>query len=91
MANNLDAVKQVITYIYDNIQYAEINTKSDICYECGFSGEMKIDKELNWYCPNCGNDDRDKMQVLRRTCGYLGDNFWNKGKTQEISERVLHL
>ena len=91
MANNLDAVKQVITYIYDNIQYAEINTKSDICYDCGFSGEMQIDSELEWYCPNCGNNDRDKMQVLRRTCGYLGDNFWNKGKTQEIKERVLHL
>ena len=91
MSNNLDAVKQVISYIYDNIQYAEVNTKSDICFECAYTGEMQIDKNLDWYCPNCGNNDRDKMQVLRRTCGYLGDNFWNKGKTQEIKERVLHL
>ena len=91
MSNNLDAVKQVIAYIYDNIQYAEVNTKSDICFECAYTGEMQIDKNLDWYCPNCGNNDRDKMQVLRRTCGYLGDNFWNKGKTQEIKERVLHL
>lgn len=91
MHNNLDAVKEVIKFIYDNVQYAEINTKSDICYECGYSGEMQINENLEWYCPCCGNDDKNKMQVLRRTCGYLGDNFWNKGKTQEIKERVLHL
>lgn len=91
MCNNLDAVKDVIRFIYDNVQYAEINTKSDICYDCGFTGEMQINEDLDWYCPNCNNSDKNKMQVLRRTCGYLGDNFWNKGKTQEIKQRVLHL
>lgn len=91
MYNNLDAVKDVIRFIYDNVQYAEINTKSDICYDCGFTGEMQINEDLDWYCPNCNNSDKNKMQVLRRTCGYLGDNFWNKGKTQEIKQRVLHL
>ncbi len=91
LTNNLDAVMQVIKFIYDNIMYAEINTKSDYCQECGYSGEMKIDDNYEWYCPNCGNRNHDKMNVARRTCGYIGTNFWNKGRTQEIKERVLHL
>lgn len=91
MSKNLDAVEQIINFIYHNIQYAEINARPDICYKCDYKGEFKTDKELNWYCPNCGNDDESEMQVLRRTCGYLGTHFWNKGRTQEIDERVLHL
>ena len=91
LSKNLDAAKDIVRFIYDNVQYAEINTKPDVCYKCGFTGEIKTDENLEWYCPNCGNRDKDEMQVLRRTCGYISDNFWNKGKTQEISERVLHL
>lgn len=91
MQNNIDAVLTVIQYIYDNIMYAEINTKSDYCQVCGYSGEMQIDDDMEWFCPNCGNRDHDKLNVIRRTCGYLGANFWNKGRTQEIKERVLHL
>ena len=92
MSKNLEAVEQIINYMYHNIQYAEINTKPDICYECGFEGEMKLNKEtLSWYCPNCGNDDEKEMQVMRRTCGYIGTNLWNKGRTAEIGDRVLHL
>lgn len=91
MSNNLDAIKQVINYIYHNIQYAEINTKSDVCHKCGFTGEMQIDEELEWYCPNCNNKDKNEMTVMRRTCGYIGSNMWCKGRTQEIKERVLHL
>ena len=91
MQNNIDAVLTVIQYIYDNIMYAEINTKSDYCQVCGYCGEMQIDDDMEWFCPNCGNRDRDKLNVIRRTCGYLGANFWNKGRTQEIKERVLHL
>lgn len=91
LTNNLDAVMEVIKFIYDNIMYAEINTKSDYCQVCGFDGEIKIDDKLEWYCPNCGNRDHDKLNVARRTCGYIGTNFWNKGRTQEIKERVLHL
>lgn len=91
LSKNVDAVKDVIRFIYDNVQYAEINTKSDVCYECGFDGEMQIDDNLDWYCPSCGNRDKEQMQVLRRTCGYIGSSLWNKGKTQEIKERVLHL
>lgn len=91
MSNNLEAVEQIINYMYHNIQYAEINTKPDICYKCGFTGELKNDENLNWYCPNCNNKDESEMQVMRRTCGYIGTNFWNKGRTQEIKERVLHL
>ncbi len=91
LTNNLDAVMEVIKFIYDNIMYAEINTKSDYCQACGYSGEMKIDDKYEWYCPNCGNRDHSKMNVARRTCGYIGTNFWNKGRTQEIKERVLHL
>lgn len=91
MTKNLEAVEQIINFIYHNIQYAEINTKPDICYKCGFTGEIEIDDNLEWHCPNCGNSDRNEMQVMRRTCGYIGTNFWNKGRTQEIKERVLHL
>jgi len=89
--NNLDAVLEIINFIYDNIMYAELNTKSDYCQECGFDGEILIDSDLEWYCPNCGNRDHDKLNVARRTCGYIGTNFWNKGRTQEIKERVIHL
>ena len=91
LTNNLDAVMEVIKFIYDNIMYAELNTKSDYCQECGFDGEILIDDKLEWYCPNCGNRDHDKLNVARRTCGYIGTNFWNKGRTQEIKERVIHI
>ena len=91
LTNNLDAVMEVIRFIYDNIMYAEINTKSDYCQQCGFSGEILIDDKFEWYCPACGNRNHDKLNVARRTCGYIGTNFWNKGRTQEIKERVLHL
>ena len=91
MSKNLEAMESVVKYIYDNIQYAEFNTKSDYCHVCGFDGEIKINDNLEWECPNCGNKDRNKMNVTRRTCGYLGENFWNVGKTKEIKSRVLHL
>ncbi len=91
LTNNIDAVLEIIKFIYDNIMYAEINTKSDYCQVCGFDGEMQIDENFEWYCPNCGNRDHSKLNVARRTCGYIGTNFWNKGRTQEIKERVLHL
>ena len=91
MNHNLEAMKQLVTFIYDNIQYAEFNTKSDYCHICSFDGEITINDDLEWECPQCGNKDKDKMNVTRRTCGYLGDNFWNDGKTQEIKSRVLHL
>ncbi|MBP3432002.1 MAG: anaerobic ribonucleoside-triphosphate reductase [Clostridia bacterium] len=91
LTNNLDAVIEVIKFLYDNIMYAEINTKSDFCQACGYTGEILIDENLEWYCPNCGNRDHDKLNVARRTCGYIGTNFWNKGRTQEIKERVIHL
>ena len=96
MQDNIDAVIAVMKYIYDNIMYAELNTKSDYCMECGYDGEIKIVEEkdsgkLVWECPNCGNRDQDKMSVARRTCGYIGTQFWNQGRTQEIKERVLHL
>ena len=88
---NIPAVLEVIKFIYDNIMYAELNTKSDYCQKCGFDGEILIDDNMEWYCPNCGNRDHDTLNVARRTCGYIGSNFWNKGRTQEIKERVLHL
>ena len=94
MQQNLDAVLSVMQYIYDNIMYAELNTKSDFCQVCGYTGEIQIveeDGKLIWECPNCGNHDQDKMNVARRTCGYIGTQFWNQGRTQEIKERVLHL
>ena len=91
MSKNLPAVEQIINYIYHNIQYAEINTKPDVCFKCDYTGEIKLDDNLEWYCPNCGNRDKEEMQVMRRTCGYIGSNMWGKGRTQEIGERVLHL
>lgn len=91
MTNNLDALATMVKYIYDNIQYAEFNTKSDYCSDCGYDGEILLDDENNWYCPQCGNKDRDKLTVVRRTCGYLGENFWNEGRTKEIKSRVLHI
>ena len=95
MQNNLDAVMSVMRFIYDNIMYAELNTKSDFCQVCGYDGEIEIRSDENnklvWECPNCGNRDQSKMNVARRTCGYIGTQFWNQGRTQEIKERVLHL
>lgn len=91
MQHNLEALEELVKFIYDNIQYAEFNTKSDYCQECGFDGEIKLNKDLEWECPNCGNRERSKLNVTRRTCGYLGENFWNKGKTKEINSRVTHL
>ena len=91
LTNNLDAVMEVIKFIYDNIMYAELNTKSDYCQECGYDGEILLDDNLEWYCPNCGNRNHDTLNVARRTCGYIGTNFWNKGRTQEIKERVIHI
>ena len=95
MQNNIDAVLSVMQFIYDNIMYAELNTKSDYCQVCGYDGEIEIreneDGKLVWCCPQCGNTDQDKMNVARRTCGYIGTQFWNQGRTQEIKERVLHL
>ena len=94
MQQNLEAVLQVMRFIYDNIMYAELNTKSDFCQECGWDGEIEIvevDGKLIWKCPKCGNTDQSKMNVARRTCGYIGTQYWNQGRTQEIKERVLHL
>ena len=91
MQNNISALEEVVKFIYDNIQYAEFNTKSDFCHVCGFDGEIIINDNNEWECPNCGNKDYSKMTVVRRTCGYLGENFWNAGKTKEIKQRVLHL
>ena len=91
MQKNIDALETAVKFIYDNIQYAEFNTKSDYCHVCGFDGEIIINKDNEWECPNCGNKDHSKMTVVRRTCGYLGENFWNAGKTKEIKQRVLHL
>ena len=94
MQNNLDAVLAVMQHIYENIMYAELNTKSDYCQKCGFDGEIRIVKDegkLIWECPCCGNTDEDTMNVARRTCGYIGTQFWNQGRTQEIQDRVLHL
>lgn len=91
MSDNIEAIKKVINFIYHNIQYAEINSKPDLCYKCGYSGAMENDDNFEWYCPNCGNRDESEMLVMRRTCGYIGQNYWNKGRTQEIKSRVLHL
>jgi ribonucleoside-triphosphate reductase len=91
MRHNLEALEEVVKFIYDNIQYAEFNTKSDYCHVCGYDGEIIINDNLEWECPQCGNKDHSKMNVARRTCGYLGENFWNVGKTKEINARVLHL
>ncbi|ACZ01687.1 anaerobic ribonucleoside-triphosphate reductase [Streptobacillus moniliformis] len=91
MSKNIDALEEMVKYIYDNIQYAEFNTKTDYCHVCGFDEEMVVNNENNWECPQCHNNDKTKMNVIRRTCGYLGENFWNEGKTKEISKRVLHI
>jgi ribonucleoside-triphosphate reductase len=91
LRNNLDAIEEVVRFIYDNIQYAEFNTKSDYCHVCDYDGEIIINDDGEWECPQCGNKDHSKMNVTRRTCGYLGENFWNVGKTKEIKSRVLHL
>lgn len=95
LTNNIDAVISVIKFIYDTIMYAELNTKSDYCQCCGFDGEIQIKEDDNhklyWECPNCGNHDQSKLNVARRTCGYIGSQFWNQGRTQEIRDRVLHL
>lgn len=95
MQNNIPAVLALMTHIYETIMYAELNTKSDYCQCCGYSGEIQIvtdaDDKLVWECPNCGNQDQSKLNVARRTCGYIGTQFWNQGRTQEIKERVLHL
>lgn len=94
LTKNIEAVLEIIKFIYDNIMYAELNTKSDYCQVCGFDGEIEIKGELGhyyWQCPNCGNTDQNKMNVARRTCGYIGSNFWNQGRTNEIKERVVHL
>ena len=94
MQNNIEAVLSVMRFIYDNIMYAELNTKSDYCMECGYDGEIgveNVDGKLTWVCPNCGNTDQKRMNVARRTCGYIGTQYWNQGRTQEIKERVLHL
>ena len=94
MQNNIPAVISVMQYIYDTILYAELNTKSDYCQVCGWDGEInivEIDGKLVWKCPNCGNTDQSRMNVARRTCGYIGTQYWNQGRTQEIKDRVLHL
>lgn len=95
MQNNIPAVLAIMKYMYENILYAEINSKSDYCEECGYDGEIKIEEDdkgkLIWKCPNCGNTDQNKMSVCRRTCGYIGTQFWNQGRTQEIRDRVLHV
>jgi ribonucleoside-triphosphate reductase len=95
MQHNIPAVLKVMQFIYENIMYAELNTKSDYCQNCGYNGEIQIvtdaDGKLVWECPNCGNRDQTKMNVARRTCGYIGTQYWNQGRTQEIKERVLHL
>ena len=91
LSRNIKAVKELINYMYHNIQYAEINSKPDVCYKCGFTGEIQCDENLEWYCPSCGNRDKNEMNVVRRSCGYIGTNFWNLGRTAEIRERVNHL
>lgn len=91
MTNNIEAIETLIDYIYNNISYAEFNTKSDYCQVCGFDGEIKINDDLQWECPQCHNKDVQKMNVVRRTCGYLGENFWSKGRTKDIRDRVVHI
>lgn len=91
MTNNIEAVETLVRYIYDHIMYAEFNTKSDYCHECGYDGEIVVNENNKWQCPNCKNNNKDKLTVIRRTCGYLGENFWNEGRTKEISSRVLHI
>lgn len=91
MSKNIPAVIELMQYMYENVQYAEFNTKLDYCQVCHYDGEMECGEDLQWVCPNCGNRDTDKMNIVRRTCGYLGENLWNEGRTDEIRNRVLHL
>jgi ribonucleoside-triphosphate reductase len=96
LSDNIEAAEDIVDHIYDTILYAELNGKFDYCHVCGYQGEIKIDDQivpgkLSWVCPNCGNHDQSKMNVARRTCGYIGTNFWNQGRTEEIRDRVLHL
>ena len=91
LSNNVDVILELITFMYDNIQYAELNGKFDYCQACGFSGEILLDENNEWTCPNCGNQDHNKLNIARRTCGYIGDNFWNKGRTAEIKDRYVHV
>jgi ribonucleoside-triphosphate reductase len=91
MQKNLPALESLVQFMYDNIMYAEFNTKSDYCHCCGFDGEIIVNEDNEWECPQCHNKNQRKMNVTRRTCGYLGENFWNLGKTKEISKRVLHV
>ncbi|MDD2213839.1 MAG: anaerobic ribonucleoside-triphosphate reductase, partial [Oscillospiraceae bacterium] len=91
MKHNTEAIEQIIRFMYDNIMYGEFNTKSDYCHDCGFDGEIKVNAEGQWECPQCHNQNRDRLTVIRRTCGYLGENFWNEGRTKEINARVLHI
>lgn len=91
LQNNIEAVETVMQFIYNHIMYAELNTKSDYCQKCDYDGEILIDDNLEWYCPNCGNRDHETLNVARRTCGYIGSQFWNHGRTNEIRDRVCHL
>ena len=91
LGKNLDVIIQLMQHMYENGIYCEFNTKLDYCQVCGFDGEIICDDNLNWVCPNCGNRDTDKMNIVRRTCGYLGENLWNEGRTSEIKNRVLHI
>ncbi|MBS5717750.1 MAG: anaerobic ribonucleoside-triphosphate reductase, partial [Megasphaera micronuciformis] len=91
MTHNVPAILTMIEYIYDHISYGEFNTKLDYCHECGFDGEIVLNKNNEWECPRCHNTDKTKLTVIRRTCGYLGENFWNEGRTQEIKSRVMHI
>ena len=91
MTNNIPALLTMMQYIYDTISYAEFNTKSDYCHECGFDGEIIVNDQVQWECPRCHNTNRDTLTVIRRTCGYLGENFWNEGRTKEIKDRVMHI
>lgn len=91
LQNNIPAVESVMQFIYDNIMYAELNTKSDYCQICGYDGEMQINDKMQWYCPACGNTDHETLNIARRTCGYIGTQFWNFGRTNEIKDRVIHL
>lgn len=91
MTKNIEALRELIKFMYENIQYSEWNTKSDYCHKCGFDGEVKIDDNLNWVCPQCGNSDKNHLTVIRRTCGYLGEQWWSDGRTRDIKNRVTHL
>jgi ribonucleoside-triphosphate reductase len=91
MSQNIPAVIQLMQYMYENIRYAEMNGKFDYCQECGYEGEILLDENNEWYCPSCGNRNHETMNVARRTCGYIGDNYWNDGRTAEISDRYVHV